>query len=61
MLLVNNIKIELECQEFKATQIGISPNQDKSVLLFESKRETKDIYCSIQGSRRELEGLRLQG
>lgn len=50
MLLVNNIKIELECQGFKATQIGISPNQDKSVLLFESKRETKDIYCSICGS-----------
>ena len=56
MLIVDNIKVEVECQGFCATQIGISPNQDKSVLLFESKRETKGVCCPICGSEVYIHG-----
>ena len=33
MLCLDDIKVEFECQGFKGTHLGISPEKDKTVLL----------------------------
>ena len=45
MLCLDNIKIEVECQGFKTTEIGFSPEKDKSILTFESVRQTENVRC----------------
>ena len=32
MLCLDDIKVEFECQGFKGTHLGISPEKDKTVL-----------------------------
>ena len=49
MLYLDDIKVEFESQEFKGTHIGISPNKDKSVLLWESVRSTQTVRCPYCG------------
>ena len=56
MLLEDNIKVEVECQGFLATQLGISPKKDKSVLFFESQTRTKDVCCPLCGSEVYIHG-----
>ena len=45
MLCLDNIKIEVECQWFKSTEIGFSPEKDKSIMGFESSRKTETVQC----------------
>lgn len=45
MLCLNNIKLEVECQGVKSTEIGFSPEKDKSILTFESIRRTENVRC----------------
>lgn len=45
MLFLDNIKVDFECQGYKATHFGISPDMTASVLFFESKVNTKDVTC----------------
>ena len=40
MLYIEDTKIELKCQGFEAKQIEISPNNDKTVVFFQSTRQT---------------------
>lgn len=44
------IEVVFECQGFKSTHIGISPEKDKTVLFMESTRKTKDVRCVKCGS-----------
>ena len=50
MLYLDNIKVEFECQYFKGTHLGISPQKDKTVLFLESIRKTKTVRCPECGS-----------
>ena len=49
MLNLDDIKVEFECQGFKGTHLGISPEKDKSVLFMESVRSTKSVRCPACG------------
>ena len=49
MLVLDDIKIEIESQGFKSTHLGISPERDKTVLFLESTRETENIRCPACG------------
>ena len=49
MLNLDDIKVEFECQGFKGTHLGISPEKDKSVLFMESVRSTKLVRCPACG------------
>lgn len=51
MLYNNDIKIELECQGFTATEIGISPDETKTVMFFESKRRSDEEVCDKCGGK----------
>lgn len=47
MLFLNDIKVNFECQGYKATHLGISPDKTESVLFFESILPTKDVVCPL--------------
>ncbi|MEE0609695.1 MAG: hypothetical protein UC758_08840 [Ruminococcus bromii] len=49
MIYFDDIEGEFESQGFKGTQIGISPNKDKSVLFLESVRSTQTVRCPYCG------------
>ena len=49
MLNLDDIRVEFECQGFKGTHLGISPEKDKSVLFMESVRSTKSVKCPACG------------
>lgn len=49
MLNIYDIKIQFECQSFKATHLSFSPNQDKTVLICESARKTDTVICPLCG------------
>ena len=49
MLYFDDIKGEFESQGFKGTQIGISPDKDKSVLFLESVKSTQTVHCHYCG------------
>lgn len=49
MLCLDNIKVEFECQGYKSTHLGISPDSTKTVLFFESNIETKVVTCPLCG------------
>lgn len=50
MLYLDDIKIEFESQGYKATHLGVSPDNSKTVLFFESTVDTKDVVCPMCGS-----------
>ena len=50
MLCFDDIKVELSCQGYKTTHIGISPDEKSSVLFFESQVKTKDVHCPFCGN-----------
>lgn len=39
------IKVEFECQGFRSTHMGFSPDNDRTVLFMKSTRKTKDVRC----------------
>ena len=45
MLYFDDIKVEFNCQGYKATHLGMSPDKTKTVLFFESTTKTKDVKC----------------
>ena len=45
MLCLDDIKVEFKSQGYKATHLGISPDNTKTVLFFENNMETKDVSC----------------
>lgn len=47
MLYLDDIKIEFNCQEYKTTHLGISPDKTKTVLFFESTTKAEDVRCPI--------------
>lgn len=49
MLNLDDIKVEFESQGFRSTHFGISPNKDKTVLLFESVVKTESVSCPACG------------
>ena len=49
MLCFDDIKVELSCQGYKTTHLGISPDEKSSVLFFESQVKTKDVHCPFCG------------
>lgn len=49
MLCFDDIKAEYSCQGYKATHLGISPDERSSVLFFESEVKTKDVHCPFCG------------
>ena len=49
MLCFDDIKVECSCQGYKATHLGISPDERSSVLFFESEVKTKDVHCPFCG------------
>ena len=49
MLNLDDIKVEFECQGFRSTHFGISPNKDKTVLFFESVVKTESVSCPACG------------
>lgn len=51
MLYINNIKVEFECQGFKATHIGVSPDETKTVLFLESTKRTEEAVCDKCGGK----------
>ena len=50
MLFSDNIKVEFECQGFRSSHMGISPQKDATVLFVQSTRKTKDVRCSACGN-----------
>ena len=51
MLFSDNIKVDFECQGYKATHFGKSPDMTASVLFFEIKVKTKDVTCPSCNSK----------
>ena len=51
MLCLNDIKVEFKSQEYKATHLGISPDNTKTVLFFENNMETNDVSCPKCGGK----------
>lgn len=49
MLNLDDIKVEFECQGFKGTHLGISPEKDKTVMFMESVRSTRLVHCPFCG------------
>ena len=47
MLLLDDIKVEFECQGYKATHFSVSDENYKSVLFFENTVKTKDLSCPL--------------
>ena len=45
MLCLNDIKIEIESQGYKASKIEISENGTESYMILESTSKTKDVHC----------------
>lgn len=45
MLFLEDIKIELKCQEYEAKHLTFSPNGDSSIVYLESIKKTKDVVC----------------
>ena len=50
MLVLDNIKVEFEIQDFSCGSFGISPNNDHSVMFLECTRKTEDVCCCECGS-----------
>ena len=49
MLIDKDISIHLSCQQFECNQLDI--NEDKTVLLFRSRQDSRDVVCPFCGSR----------
>jgi transposase len=49
MLIDKNISIHLSCQQFECNHFDIS--EDRSVLLFRSKQDSRDVICPFCGGR----------
>lgn len=49
MLIDKNISIHLSCQQFECNHFDIS--EDRSVLLFRSKQDSRDVTCPFCGGR----------
>ena len=50
MLFSDNIKVGFECQGFRSSHMGISPQKDATVLFMQSTRKTEDVRCSACGN-----------
>lgn len=51
MLLSNDIKIELNCQEFVSTLYATNEENTKSVLMFSIKKATEEVTCLFCGGK----------
>ena len=49
MLVFDDIKVEMESQGFRSTQLGMSPGRDKTVLFWESTQKTEAMRCPACG------------
>ena len=50
MLYLDDIKVEIECQGFRSSHIGISPQKDVAVLFMQSTKSTGDVRCCLCGN-----------
>ena len=49
MLDTYDIKIKFDCQSLESTHLVFSPNQDKSVIFFESSLKTSELKWPLCG------------
>lgn len=60
MLVFDDIKVELECQGFRSSHIGIDPEGNQAVLFMESIANTDTVICPFcQQSVRMIENVHL--
>ena len=50
MLNLDDIKVEFECQGFRSSHMGISPEKDAAILFMQSTRKTDEVRCIACGN-----------
>ena len=58
MLREEDISVTLKCQDFESVDYIVNPEGTEAVVLFESRKDTKNVLCPVCGGKTEIHSKR---